>query len=108
MVAQAVRWFNISLKSEPGIEPHIPVFDKSKRTDGTFSRSEFTYDDERDVYVCPGGKKLTTTGTQVNDGDTLIYRASKYDCSACTLKPICSPNTPARKVPRSIHEDPGM
>jgi len=42
----------------------------------------------------------------VNEGDTLIYRASKYDCSACTLKPICSPNTPARKVPRSIHEGP--
>jgi transposase len=94
------------LVHERGIEPHIPVFDKSKRTDGTFSRSEFTYDHERDVYVCPGGKKLTTTGTQVNEGDTLIYRASKYDCSACTLKPICSPNTPARKVPRSIHEGP--
>lgn len=94
------------LVHERGIEPHIPVFDKSKRTDGTFSRSEFTYDNESDVYVCPGGKKLTTTGTQVNDGDTLIYRASKYDCSACTLKPICSPNTPARKVPRSIHEAP--
>ena len=27
-----------------GIEPHIPVFDKSQRTDGTFSRSDFTYD----------------------------------------------------------------
>lgn len=94
------------LVHERGIEPHIPVFDKSKRTDGTFSRSEFTYDNESDVYVCPGGKKLTTTGTQVNDGDTLIYRASKYDCSACTLKLICSPNTPARKVPRSIHEGP--
>lgn len=94
------------LVHERGIEPHIPVFDKSKRTDGTFSRSEFTYDNESDVYVCPGGKKLTTTGTQVNDGDTLIYRASKYDCSACTLKPICSPNTPMRKVPRSIHEGP--
>ena len=51
------------LVHERGIEPHIPVFDKSKRTDGTFSRSEFTYDHERDVYVCPGGKTLTTTGT---------------------------------------------
>ena len=32
------------------------------------------------------------------------YRASKLDCDACCLKPRCCPNTPARKIPRSIHE----
>jgi len=32
------------------------------------------------------------------------YRASKRDCQACPLKPRCSPNAPARKVSRSIHE----
>jgi Transposase DDE domain len=47
---------------------------------------------------------LTTTGTRVNDGETLLYRASKADCDACAVKPRCCPNTPARKVPRSIHE----
>ena len=29
------------LVHEQGIEPHIPVFDKSTRKDGTFSRSDF-------------------------------------------------------------------
>ena len=47
---------------------------------------------------------LTTTGTLVNDGATLLYRASKYDCEPCDLKPRCCPNAPARKVPRSIDE----
>ena len=32
------------------------------------------------------------------------YRASKFDCDACSLKPRCSPNMPARKILRSIHE----
>lgn len=32
------------------------------------------------------------------------YRASKHDCDPCALKPKCCPNTPARKIPRSIHE----
>src|SRR6202790_3196541 len=32
------------LVHERGIEPHIPVFDKSKRTDDTFSRDDFNYD----------------------------------------------------------------
>ena len=97
--AEMLDW----LVHERGIEPHIPVFDKSKRSDDTFSRADFTYDHEADVYRCPGGKRLTTTGTIVNDNQ-LLYRASKYDCQACTLKPRCCPKGPARKVPRSIHE----
>jgi hypothetical protein len=64
---------------ERGIEPHVTVFDKSIRQDGTFSRDDFTYDHIGDVYSCPAGKMLTTTGSRV-DGATLRYRASKYDC----------------------------
>ena len=87
-----------------GIEPHVTVFDKSARKDGTFSREDFTYDHAGDIYTCPGGKMLTTTGTLVNDGATMLYRASKHDCASCFLKARCCPNDLVRKVPRSIHE----
>ena len=70
------------LVEERGIEPHIPVADKSQRTDGTFSRDDFRYDHDRDVYFCPAGKMLATKGTLVNDGATQLYRASTYDCGA--------------------------
>ena len=93
------------LVNERAIEPHIPVFDKSGRDDGTFARGDFDYDQEADIYVCPAGKVLTSTGTLVNDGATLLYRASKYDCDGCELKPRCCPKMPARKVPRSIYEN---
>jgi transposase len=89
---------------EHGIEPHVTVFDKSARKDGTFSRDDFIYDHAGDVYRCPGGKMLTTTGALVNDGATMLYPASKHDCDGCALKAQCCPNTPARKVPRSIYE----
>ena len=92
------------LVHERGVESHIPVLDKSKRADDTFSRSDFAFNAGTDTYRCPGGKQLTTTGTVVNDGSTLLYRASKHDCQACTLKPRCCPKEPARKVPRSIYE----
>jgi hypothetical protein len=88
---------------EKGIAPHIPVFDKSKRDDGTFSRSDFRYDPTSDVYHCPGGKRLGTSGT-VHEGKTLLYRASKLDCDVCPLKPQCCPKEPSRKIPRDIHE----
>src|ERR1700722_15627712 len=98
--AEMLGW----LVYEQGIEPHVTVFDKSARQDGTFSRDDFTYDHNGDVYYCPGGKRLTTTGSRINDGSTLRYRASKYDCDACRLKPRCFPKEPARYVPRSIYE----
>lgn len=98
--AEMLGW----LVYEHGIEPHVTVFDKSARKDGTFARDDFTYDHERDAYFCPGGIMLTTTGTLVNDGATMLYRASKNDCTGCVLKPGCCPKDPARKVPRSIHE----
>jgi hypothetical protein len=92
------------LVNEKGIAPHIPVIDKSKRDDGTFSREQFMYDKEHDIYICPAGKTLKTSGTLVNDGTTLLYRASNTDCSRCPLKPKCCPRSPQRKVPRDMNE----
>lgn len=97
--AEMLGW----LVHDRGIEPHVSVFDKSKRTDGSFSRNDFTYDHQGDVYFRPGGKMLTCKGTVVNDNQ-LLYRAGKYDCDTCSLKPRCCPKEPARKAPRSVHE----
>ena len=69
---------------DTGITPHIPVWDNSEREDGTFSRSDFTFDEERNVYVCPAGQLLTTTGN-VGADHILRYLASKRDCDRCPL-----------------------
>jgi transposase len=93
------------LVNDKDIAPHIPVIDKSKREDGTFSREDFTFDKERNVYVCPANKTLTTTGTVINDGETLRYIASTSDCRGCLLKAQCCPKAPFRRIPRSIYEE---
>ena len=97
--AEMLGW----LVEDQGIEPHIPVIDKSERDDGTFSRKDFTYDHRRDVYVCPAGEALSTTG-HVSDDGTLRYMGSTFKCGPCPLKPRCCPKMPQRKVTRSIHE----
>jgi transposase len=93
------------LVNDKDIAPHIPVIDKSKRDDGTFSRKDFTFDKERNVYTCPAGKTLTTTGKLVNDGETLLYLASTQDCRSCQFKTQCCPKTPLRRIQRSIYEE---
>jgi len=51
--------------------------DKSVRTDGTFSRQDFTYDHEGDVYFLPSWQKAHLQEHAPNDGVTLLYRASQ-------------------------------
>ena len=93
------------LVNDKNIAPHIPVIDKSKREDGTFGRDDFRFDKKRNLYICPAGKTLTTTGRLVNDGETLLYMASMRHCRSCLLKAQCCPKAPFRRVPRSIYEE---
>ena len=79
------------------------MWDKSARSDGTFSRADFVFDQERNVYVCPGGAQLTSTGN-IDQGHIVYYRANKKDCSACSLKPRCT-TAAVRKVTRDLNED---
>jgi transposase len=92
------------LVKDKKIAPHIPVIDKSKREDGTFSREDFTFHKEGNVYICPAFNILTTTGKVMN-GEMLAYRASVPNCAACAFKSRCCPKEPARKILRSIYEE---
>lgn len=99
------------LVEEEGIEPYIPVIDKSERKDGTFSRDDFTYDHDSDSYICPNGKELVQfrrtykkPRSGVDKEGLMRYRASKKDCVVCPLKGRCCPREPGRKILRSIHE----
>jgi hypothetical protein len=96
---------------ERGIEPHVKLMDKSERTDGALSRSDFAFDPKGNRYVCPGGKELKKyhrSFSKPRDGvtkeGTMIYFARKHDCKTCALKPKGCPNAPARKIARSVHE----
>jgi hypothetical protein len=70
---------------------------------GTFSRSDFVFDPKRNIYVCPGGARLTSTGN-IDQGHIVYYRASKNDCSTCSLKPKCK-TAIVRKITRDLNEE---
>lgn len=96
---------------EKGIEPHVPVWDKTERKDDTLSSNDFTWNEAADEYCCPEGHALRINWrpfknprSHVTKADTLIYRSSQADCKSCPMKPRCCPNTAVRKITRSIHE----
>ena len=98
--------------NEKAIEPHVPVWDRTEHKDGTFSRSDFKWDAQANEYRCPADKALRcdrrpfkTPRSGITKADTIVYRASQRDCETCPEKTRCCPNTPMRKIARSIHED---
>ena len=100
------------LVDEKAIEPHIPVFDKTERKDGTFERDAFQWKEAADEYRCPAGKPLRKQWrlfkkprTRITKADTIIYRAQQSACASCAMKSQCCPNMRARMIHRSVHED---
>ena len=97
--------------NDKGIAPHVPVWDKTERDDGTFSRSDFQWNAKANEYRCPEGhalrsnwRPLKNPRSYITKADTIIYRSSQPDCAGCLMKDRCCPNTPFRKIARSIHE----
>jgi transposase len=93
------------------IEPHVPVWEKFRRTDGTFLVSDFKWDEQANEYRCPRGEPLRSDWrafrnprTHITHADTIVYRSTQLACGTCPLKPRCCPNTPARHIARSLYE----
>jgi len=93
------------------ILPFIPVFDKSERKDGTWSRSDFTWDEDNDRYICPEGIELRHNRRSYSDPTrttprlkTRKYRALKADCLNCPSKAKCCPNSDVRAISREKYE----
>ena len=100
-------WLTLKRK----ILPFIPVVDHSKRKDGTWSRSDFTWDEDNDQYICPEGKELRHTRRNYSDPARSApglkaknYGALKSDCQNCPSKTKCCPNTDTRRIRREEYE----
>jgi len=66
-----------------------------------FSREDFTYDSERDVFACPAGQTMAVI--KVSRTERKKTYATKA-CAGCALKPQCT-RTARRSVVRDFHED---
>jgi transposase len=96
---------------EKSIAPHVPVWDRTERKDGTLSSSEFFWDEQANQYRCPEGhallsdrRRFTKPRDRITKDGTIVYRANQHDCSGCAMKQRCCPNMTHRKITRSVHE----
>ena len=78
------------LVDEKQIEPHVPVVDKSERDDGTFSRSDFQWDETANEYRCPAGNVLRSNWRPFKNHARMLRRPTPLSIAQAsqTAKPV--------------------
>lgn len=68
-----------------------------------FQRQDFTYDPERDLFVCPAGKLLRRR--QMPEGAARQYQARGKECRACPHFGTCTQSQTGRSLSVPVHEE---
>jgi hypothetical protein len=99
-----------------GIAPHIPVIDRRHQTRGHFTRDQFRYDPQENIYYCPEGKPLRYRGRR-RDSQGYAYCSTAGQCQGCPQKQRCTSapyrwlfvhgEEPARQAVRALAGTPG-
>ncbi len=89
-----------------GIKSHMTDLAAQRKKNGQkkriFQESDFVYDEERDVYVCPAGNILKRRRHKKRR-KAYEYAIGAKTCNPCELRPQCTNNKLGRSVKR--HED---
>lgn len=86
------------------ITPYLPKPETSaNKALGLFTKNDFRYDRERDVYICPAGEELTFRHASHEKGRDIRYYRT-YACKQCPLRSRCTRNTQSRRISRTANE----
>lgn len=87
---------------------YIPQTEPSKLNanyEKGFEKSDFQYDKEKDIYICPEGKLMKYSNYN-KKSRRKRYLAKSKDCRNCPFKEHCIGNSKnSRMIERSLHEE---
>jgi transposase len=87
-----------------GITPYLPTPASSAEAKGVFAADHFSYDDKRDLYICPQGKELTfRTKETLRKKEYKIYRTNA--CDGCPIRKQCTKSKTGRKLRRWVDQE---
>lgn len=76
---------------------------RRRNENGRFLKSEFTYDEHKDAYICPAERLLVPHGTS-SDANGPYRRFRGTSCTDCPMKAQCTTSA-ARTLKRYEHDD---
>jgi len=88
---------------EDGIAVIAPKPDRGENQSKGYTKSNFKYDQENDIYICPLGQKLTLPAKR--RGKSKDKRYSCKACVDCPSKELCTPKSKYRYIARLEFDD---
>ena len=73
--------------------------------DINYNVEHFTYHKEDDLYICPQGQKLTTTGKHHQAKTYTFKRYTTKACRSCPVKELCSKAKYGKAIQRSQYQE---
>lgn len=90
------------------ILPHFESFDKNNKGTGTrkgiFEPSDFMYNPEEDLFICPAGELLEARKFK-KKRNHFEYSLPAKVCNSCSLKSQCTRSKQGRTIKRHIRQD---
>jgi transposase len=100
---------NLEYAQQKGLDAYIPddsflALEKKDQSEKRYHKSNFQYDQARDVYICPEGRYLKRYQEMKRQGKPpfIIYRGKS--CKGCAVKEECTTG-PARRITRDGREN---
>ncbi len=90
--------------AEAGITTYVPKpITSVNQKRGLFTKQDFTYEAEKDCYVCPAGAELHYRYESFEQGRLIRYYTTSK-CLTCPLKSRCTTNARGRRITRWVDE----
>ena len=77
--AELLGW----MVNDKGIAPHVPVWDKTQRDDGTLSSSDFEWDEQANEYQTTSWRPAQPSNRQGSSCEESAERIAKYCSRRC-------------------------
>ena len=91
-----------------GVRTFIPPGKIHHQKNPGFRKSDFIYDSEKDVYICPDNQELERTLTFKKKNNRRAYRVKRYStdmCQGCPLRSQCTTSPKGRTIERPAHQE---
>lgn len=88
---------------DKGINPIVSKANKSNFSNINYSKLNFLYDKEKDVYICPQGHELSKYKNSREDSQLIRYANNKA-CTSCPTKDLCTSHKKGRTVSRKKND----
>ena len=95
--------------NSPNVKALVPK-PKASNSSGSseFSKDNFSFDSEKDVYICPAGNELAFSrkSTETRNGVSNQYKIyTSSHCASCPYLDKCTKSINGRSIKRNIRED---